>query len=267
MIKLQYKVIDVHTHIWPEKLAPRAVSHVGDYYSYEMHGKGTFADLKESTANAGVEYFVIHSSALKASQVEDVNTTAASYITDKIAGFGSLHPEYTDFEKEIDRIISLGLRGIKLHPDFQFFNIDDKRMYGAYEIIASKGLPVLFHMGDVNYDYSSAKRLLKVMNDFPSLICIGAHMGGHLKWDEAKEYLIGKNLYLDSSSTARRLPPEELKKLIRAHGADKILFGTDYPIERHADALKHFLSLGLTEEENKKILFDNAWNLIYSKKK
>lgn len=266
MVNLNYNVIDVHTHIWPEKLAERAVDHVGNYYSYEMHGKGTLADLKESAAMAGVERFVIHSSALKASQVEDVNTNAANHITDKIAGFGTLHPEYQDFEKEINRIISLGLKGIKLHPDFQFFNIDDKRMYPAYEIIASKGLPVLFHMGDVNYDYSSAKRLLKLMSDFPKLICIGAHLGGHLKWDEAEEYLIGKNLYLDSSSTSRKLSPAEIKRLIRLHGADKILFGTDYPIERHDEALENFFNLGLTEEENKMILFDNAYNLIYLQK-
>ena len=100
MINLNYNVIDVHTHIWPEKLAERAVDHVGNYYSYEMHGKGTLADLKESAAMAGVERFVIHSSALKASQVEDVNTNAANHITDKIAGFGTLHPEYQDLKKK-----------------------------------------------------------------------------------------------------------------------------------------------------------------------
>ena len=262
---MQYKVIDVHTHIWPEKLAPRAVEHVGNYYSYEMHGKGTLDDLKESAKSAGVERFVIHSSALEASQVEAVNTNAANNITDKIAGFGTLHPEYTEFEKEINRIITLGLKGIKLHPDFQFFNIDDKRMYPAYEIIASKGLPVLFHMGDEKYDFSSAKRLLKLMNDFPKLICIGAHMGGHLKWDEAEEFLIGKNLYLDSSSTSRKLSPDNIKRLIRLHGAEKVLFGTDYPIERHDEAINNFLNLGLTEEENNLILFDNAYRLIYKK--
>lgn len=260
---MQYDVIDVHTHIWPEKLAKRAVDHVGDYYSYDMHGKGTLADLKASAKAAGVERFVIHSSALKASQVEDVNTNAAANITDKIAGFGTLHPEYENFEKEIDRIISLGLKGIKLHPDFQFFPIDDVRMYPAYEIISQKGLPVLFHMGDVHYDYSSAKRLVKLMNDFPKLICIGAHLGGHLKWDEAEEYLIGKNLYLDSSSTSRKLAPSEIKRLILKHGVDKVLFGTDYPIERHDEALQNFLNLGFTEEENRMILFDNAYRLIY----
>ncbi len=260
---MKYNVIDVHTHIWPEKLAERAVNHVGDYYSYEMHGNGTLVDLKQSAKEAGVDRFVIHSSALKASQVEDVNTASASYITDKIAGFGTLHPEYTDFEREIDRIISLGLRGIKLHPDFQFFNIDDLRMYPAYEILSEKKLPILFHMGDVNYDYSSPKRLAKLIEDFPSLTVIAAHLGGHMKWDEAKEYLVGKNIYMDSSSVSRKLSPERIKHIIRAHGADKILFGTDYPIARHKEALEHFFSLGLSDEENKMILFDNAYNLIY----
>ncbi len=260
---MNYEVIDVHTHIWPEKLADRAVNHVGDYYSYEMHGKGTLSDLIQSTKEAGVDRFVIHSSALKASQVEDVNTASASYITDKIAGFGTLHPEYTDFEGEINRIISLGLKGIKLHPDFQFFNIDDPRMYPAYEILSDKRLPVLFHMGDVNYDYSSARRLSKLIKDFPKLIVIAAHLGGHMKWDEAEEYLVGKNIYMDSSSVSRKLSPERIKHIIRAHGADKILFGTDYPIARHTEALEHFFSLGLSDDENKSILFDNAYNLIY----
>lgn len=260
---MEYNIIDVHTHIWPEALAERAVSHVGTYYSYQMDGKGTISDLIDSTAEAGVERFVIHSSALKASQVESVNDATASHITDKIAGFGTLHPDYVDFEKEIKRIKSLGLKGIKLHPDFQFFNIDDPRMYPAYEIISAEGLPVLFHMGDEKYDYSSAKRLIKVLDDFPSLVVIAAHLGGHLKWDESLEYLVGRDIYMDSSSTDRRLSPTEVVNIIRKHGADKILFGTDYPIERHKDALDKFMMLGLTDEENEKILFDNAYNLIY----
>ncbi|MBQ7076015.1 MAG: amidohydrolase family protein, partial [Clostridia bacterium] len=217
---MEYKVIDVHTHIWPEKLADRAVRHVGDYYSYDMHGKGTMADLVESTKEAGVEKFVIHSSALKSSQVEDVNNATASHITENIAGFGTLHPEYEDFEKEIDRIVSLGLKGIKLHPDFQFFNIDDRRMYGAYEILRDKKLPILFHMGDVKYDYSSAVRLIKIMQDFPGIVVIGAHLGGHLKWEQTEEYLIGKDLFMDCSSTSRKLSPERIKSIISRHGTE-----------------------------------------------
>lgn len=263
---MKYKVIDVHTHIWPQKLASHAVEHVGTYYSYDMHGKGTIEDLTMSASEAGVERFVIHSSALKASQVETVNDATASHLSDTIAGFGTLHPEYTDFEKEIKRIKALGLRGIKLHPDFQFFNIDDRRMYDAYEIIRDEKLPILFHMGDVKYDYSSAPRLCKVLQDFPGIIVIGAHLGGHLKWNEAEDLLVGKDLYMDCSSTDRKLAPEIARRIIRNHGADRILFGTDYPIERHKEGIEKFLALGLTDEENEKILYDNAYNLIFADK-
>lgn len=260
---MKYKVIDIHTHIWPEKLASRAVEHVGTYYSYEMHGMGTLEDLKKSAADAGVEKFVIHSSALKASQVEDVNNAAAANISENILGFGTLHPEYPDFEKEIKRMKALGLKGIKLHPDFQFFNIDDPRMYPAYEIIRFEGMPVLFHMGDANYDYSSAKRLLKILRDFPGITVIGAHMGGHMKWDEAEELLYGKeDIYMDTSSTSRKLAPGEIKRIIRKHDTQKILFGTDYPIERHDEALENFFRLALTDEETENILYNNAHRLL-----
>ena len=260
---MKYKVIDVHTHIWPEKLAPRAVEHVGTYYSYEMHGMGTIEDLKQSASEAGVEKFIIHSSALKASQVEDVNSATASHLCDNVAGFGTLHPEYTDFEKEIKRIKELGLCGIKLHPDFQFFNIDDRRMYPAYEIIRSEKLPILFHMGDEKYDYSSAVRLLKILNDFPGITVIGAHLGGYLKWEQTEEYLIGKDIYMDCSSTSRKLSPERAKSIIRRHGSEKILFGTDYPIERHKEGIENFLKLGLSDGENEDILYNNAYNLLF----
>jgi len=260
---MQHKIIDIHTHIWPSKLAPNAVGHVGTYYDYEMHGKGTIEDLTQSASEAGVEKIVIHSSALKASQVETVNNATASHLCDSVAGFGTLHPDYEGFEKEILRIKSLGLKGIKLHPDFQFFNIDDRRMYEAYDIIRAEKLPILFHMGDVKYDYSSAHRLLKILQDFPGIIVIAAHLGGHLKWDEAEELLVGKDIYMDCSSTNRKLPAERAVKIMRNHGTEKILFGTDYPIERHAEGIEKFLSLGLTDEENENILYNNAYNLLF----
>ena len=262
---MKQKVIDVHTHIWPSKLAPNAVEHVGTYYNYDMHGKGTIEDLTKSAKEAGIEKLIIHSSALKASQVETVNDATASHLSETVAGFGTLHPDYKDFEKEILRIKSLGLKGIKLHPDFQFFNIDDRRMYEAYDIIRAEKLPILFHMGDVKYDYSSAHRLLKVLNDFPGIIVIGAHLGGHLKWDDAEELLVGKDIYMDCSSTDRMLMPERAVRIMRNHGTEKILFGTDYPIELHKEGVEKFLALGLTDEENENILYNNAYNLLFKK--
>ena len=262
---MKYRIIDMHAHFFPDELAKRAVENLGSYYNYEMHGNGTFDDLVSSAESAGVEKLVIHSTALKASQVENVNNSTAAHISDNVAGFGSLHQDYEgDFEKEVKRIKSLGLRGIKLHPDFQHFNTDDKKMYPMYEIISAEGLPVLFHVGDEKSDCSAPHRLANVHRDFPELKIIAAHLGGYSMWEEAEEYLLGKNLYIDTSSCFRVISYDRIRSLIRKHDADMIMFGTDYPIERHDYCVENFLNLKLTDTELEKIFYQNAEKLIFS---
>lgn len=262
---VKYKIIDMHAHFFPDELAKKAVDNLGNYYDYEMHGNGTFDDLLASAESAGIEKLVIHSTALKGSQVENVNNSTASHISGNVAGFGSLHQDYEgDFEKEVKRIKALGLRGIKLHPDFQHFDIDDKKMYPIYEIICAEGLPVLFHTGDTKSDCSAPQRLSKVLKDFPNLTAIAAHFGGYSRWDEAEEYLLGKNLYIDTSSCFRVISYERICSLIRKHDINKIMFGTDYPIERHDYCIENFLNLKLTDSEFEKILYQNAEKLIFS---
>lgn len=258
------KVIDMHAHFFPDALADRAVANLGDYYKLKMHCNGTFSDLSSRAEKAGITKLVVHSTALKASQVEVINDSTASHMSENIAGFGTLHQDYEgDFEKEIKRIISLGLKGIKLHPDFQHFNIDDKKMYPVYDIIRAYKLPVLFHTGDANSPCSAPHRLRKVLDDFPGLIAIGAHLGGHHQWEEAEEYLYGRDVYIDTSSCHRTLSHEQIKRLIRKHDTDRIMFGTDYPIETFEYCIENFLKLGLTDDENEKILYENANKLIF----
>jgi predicted TIM-barrel fold metal-dependent hydrolase len=258
------KVIDMHAHFFPDALAKRAVDNLGNYYHVKMHCDGTYNDLTKRAEEAGITKLVIHSTALKPSQVEVINDNTASHTKENISGFGTLHQDYEgDFEKEIKRIKSLGLKGIKLHPDFQNFNIDDKKMYPVYDIIRAEKLPILFHTGDIDSPCSSPKRLRKVLDDFPGLIAIGAHLGGHDQWEEAREYLYGRDVYIDTSSCHRSLSHKEIKDAIRAHDIDKIMFGTDYPIENYEYCLENFFKLGLTDEENEKILYKNANRLIF----
>lgn len=262
---MSYKIIDMHAHFFPDALAERAVDNLGKYYGYVMHGKGTFSDLMKSAGDAGVGKLVIHSSALKPSQVEVINDSTASHISENVAGFGTLHPSYEgDFETEIKRIASLGLKGIKLHPDFQGFDIDDRRMYPVYDIIRAHGLPILFHVGDSESDRSAPERLANVLRDFPGLIAIGAHLGGYSRWDDAERYLIGKDLYIDTSSCFRKISYERIRSIIRRHDINKVMFGTDYPIERHDYCVENFLKLGLGDTELEKIFYTNADRLIFS---
>ncbi len=258
------KVIDMHAHFFPDALAERAVQNLGDYYGLKMHCNGTYDDLMERAKKADITKLVIHSTALKASQVEIINDNTAAHTSENVAGFGTLHQDYEgDFEKEIKRIKSLGLRGIKLHPDFQRFDIDDRKMYPVYDIIRAESLPILFHTGDVNSNCSAPHRLAKVLDDFPGLVAIAAHLGGHDAWDEAQQYLYGRDLYIDTSSCHRSLTHQEIKSLILKHDTDKIMFGTDYPIENFEYCLDNFIKIGLSDSDNEKILYTNANKLIF----
>ncbi len=258
------KVIDMHAHFFPDELAQRAVENLGNYYHLKMHCNGTYDDMMQRAQQSGVTKLVIHSTALKPNQVEVINTNTAAHTRDNVAGFGTLHQDYEgDFEKEINRIVDLGLKGIKLHPDFQHFDIDDKRMYPVYEILRHAKLPVLFHTGDLKSNCSAPHRLKKVLDDFPGLVAIAAHLGGRDMWEEAEECLYGRDVYLDTSSCDRAIGFDRMRQLILKHGTDRVMFGTDYPIETFDYCIENFFKLGLSDDINEKILYNNANKLIF----
>lgn len=255
------KIIDFHAHTFPDAIAQKAVNHIGSHYTIKMYGKGIIGDLVASADEAGVDHVVIHSTATKASQVRNVNDWVSSNATGKLIGFGTLHPDMNDIEGEFERIISLGLRGIKLHPDFQGFNADDPKMDRVYSVIGNR-LPLLIHAGDENLDSSSPKRLSNVLNKFPDLTMIAAHLGGFKNWKEAMDCLIGKNLYLDTSSAIQYMDKGFATRLIRSHGTDKVVFGTDYPSMYHSIELEAFHKLDLNNQEKEDILYNNAARIL-----
>ncbi|HEX3025961.1 MAG TPA: amidohydrolase family protein [Clostridia bacterium] len=256
------KIFDIHTHAYPEKVAEKAVDFLNQYYPVQCKGDGTIGDLAASAREGGVDYLLVHAVATKPNQVENINDWISEQLTDRIFGFGTIHPHYeNDIVGEINRIRSLGLRGIKLHPDFQGFFVDDPATDPIFRT-AQGVLPVLIHAGDINSEFSSPSRIARVLEKYPGLTVIAAHLGGYSEWDEAEKNLIGKKVYIDTSSSLWALPPERSVNMIRAHGVDRVLFGTDYPLTRHREELERFYALGLTEEENRKILFENASRLL-----
>jgi predicted TIM-barrel fold metal-dependent hydrolase len=263
MNPLNVPIIDSHAHIFPDKIASKAVWSIGKYYNIPMSGKGTVSDLLNGGSKIGVKRYIVHSTATKADQVTSVN----DYISGEknahadFIGFGSLHPDYHAIAEETDRIISLGLRGIKLHPEFQGFNVDDASMMPIYAAAEGR-LPILIHMGDANKDSSSPERLLKVLKKYPKLTVIGAHLGGYQKWESACETLAGMNLYFDTSSSLPFLKPETAVNIIRKHGVDKVIFGTDYPMWVPEEELSRFMNLPLTDREKERILWKNCAKLL-----
>lgn len=254
-------IIDFHNHAFPAKIERKAVRHLERHYSIDIPRIGDMQSLCLSAQNAGIEYLVLHASATHRSQVTSANDWIASFTNSNIIGFGTLHPDYEDCLGELKRIKELGLRGLKLHSDFQGFNIDDPSMYYIYDALGSN-FPLLMHVGDENLDSSSPQRLAKILELFPHITVIAAHLGGYSRWDEARQYLVGKNLYLDTSSTLWKLDPREATAIIREHGADKVLFGSDYPVASHEEELERFLSLPLKEGEREKILWKNGAKIL-----
>ena len=253
------KVFDIHSHIFPDAVAGKAVKNLGDYYKVQMHGEGTYEDFKKSIEEAQfIKRSLVFGTATTAHQVESVNTFISQFICEEIVAFGSIHPDYDETEAEMDRIASLGLQGIKIHSDFQGFDVDCKAAQRIYEYAQKKKIPIMFHAGDENVDSSSPKRFRHIKEMFPDLIMILAHLGGYRAWDEAEKYLVGQDVYFDTSSTLWKLEGERAVKIIREHGTHKCMFGTDYPMHNRKKCIEEFLAIGFTDKENEDILWNNA---------
>lgn len=258
--------IDAHCHIYPEKIVDKAVAGTDNFYGVTSHCKGTVADLIVRGGEAGIDRFIVQSVATTPKQVSSINRFIAGEVAnnpEKLVGLGTLHPDSADIKGDVEELLELGLKGIKLHPDIQAFKIDDYRCLKIYELCEQKGLPVLMHTGDNRYDYSNPNRLLPVLKTYTGLKVIGAHLGGYSIWQEACEAYKGiENFYVDCSSSMPWLRPETTREIIRAYGADKVLFGTDYPMWSPEDEIKSFLSLGLDESEKMSILNMNVKKLF-----
>ena len=262
---MRYPIIDCHCHIYPDKIADKAVEAIGAFYNLPMCYDGRSSTMIQKSNSIGVVHNIIFSVATTPQQVGSINNFIAKCVEageGRFTGLGSLHPETENIAEEIATIKKLGLKGVKLHPDFQKFKIDDEKLYRIYELCSGE-LPIMLHTGDYRYDFSNPQRMARVLEKFPELTVIGAHFGGWSVWEEAADVLFGyENFYVDCSSSFHWLKPVKAKELIRKYGADKVLFGTDFPMWSYEDEFEYFSNLNLNEDENRKILFENAQNLF-----
>ncbi|MBP3360029.1 MAG: amidohydrolase [Clostridia bacterium] len=256
-----YPVIDSHCHIYPDKIAERATAATGDFYHISIEYDGKVSTLKRESEKAGINFCIVQSVATTPQQVSSINRFIAESTAENkcFAGLGTLHPESENQERDVNEIISLGLKGVKLHPDIQGFRIDDDRCFKIYELCEKKGLPILMHTGDCRYDYSNPDRLIPVLENFYRLIIVGAHFGGWSVWKAAARQLHGyNNLYVDTSSSLYALKPEEAREIISLYTEDRVLFGTDFPMWNQSEEMNRYKALNLSPEQNEKILYRNA---------
>ncbi len=256
--------IDFHTHVYPEAIAQKAAASVHSFYHQgDESMDGTASTLLQLGNMAGTEQFVILPVAMKPERTRHIN----NFILDEVAkypqfyGFGTIHAAMDNITDEISYIMDHGLRGIKMHPDSQVFSIDDIRLFPAYEMLQGK-LPVLFHMGDYRFNYSYPVRLRRILDLFPRLQVIAAHFGGYGMYETACDLLYDTNCFFDVSSSMMFMEKGIPEKYINHYGAERFVYGSDYPMWNPVTEMERFLSLNLTDRQFEQIAYKTAEHIL-----
>ena len=223
------KLIDIHTHIYPTAIAQKAAASIRDFYQLDTREMdGTAQTLLELGTRAGVDRFVVLPVAMRPDRTRHIN----DFILEQVAaqprfiGFGTVHAGMENIAAEAEYVMAQGLRGIKMHPDFQTFGIDDPRLFPMYEAVSGR-IPELF----------------------PRLQVIAAHFGGYSMYETAFELLKDTNCVFDVSSSLMFMDDGVAERYIRAFGAERMAFGTDYPLWDPVVETERFQQLKLTDAE------------------
>ena len=260
-------IIDVHTHVFPEKIAARAVSALAEASKITPVSDGTANDTLRLMNRAGVDRSVLVSVATKPSQMRTINEFLHSLESDRFVPFGAIYPDADNSEysilEETERISSLGLKGIKLHPEYQNFYPDDEKLYPFYDLCSQLGLPILFHAGDdLGFKppyHGTPDRFAALAKAFPNLKIICAHFGGWRMWVDVEEILSEyKNIYYDTAFCSKYLARENAERLINKKGVDNIMLGSDIPWEDPKDSIEFIDSLKISDGDKESILGTNA---------
>ncbi len=256
-------VVDAHVHVYPEKIALRAAESVGDFYQYPMFKEGSVPAMLAAVEGSPITHHIIYSVATKPSNVESINDFIAAECKKhpNFVGFMAMHQDYPNPEDEIERAIGLGLRGMKLHPDTQKVNMDDDRLMRIYELIEGR-MPLVMHCGDYRTDFSHPRRMKRILHEFPNLVVDAAHFGGWSVFDLAVEYLENENCFLDMSSSQKFLGRRRTRELCEIYGADRILFGSDFPMWDPSEEFEMFESLDFPKADFEKMTWHNAERFI-----
>lgn len=270
-MELDFPVIDAHVHLYPDSLAAKVTPALGAKFGNEPSFDGTVAGCAASSSAAGIAAALNLPVATAEHQVAHTNAFWRGYAPGRTASprvfsLAALHPALADKPAELARIRAMGFSGVKFHPEYQLFRFNDKSMDDAWAAMSELSLVAYLHAGGERVFrppfHSTPREILELHRRFPKLRIAAAHLGGFEMWDAAEELLMGRDLYLDLSHTFFWMPHEQILRMIRRHGAHRILFGTDAPWQDQGKVLRAFLDLPLTNAERRAICFDNANGLF-----
>lgn len=266
------KIIDFHTHFFPDTIAINTVHHLEGLAGVKGYGDGTLASLRQVMKEDGISLSINAPVATKPEQVISINRKMVEHNSkpenSDVLCLGAMHPLFSrisNAEQEIAFLAANGIKGIKMHTEYQQFKPDDGKLKRLYDACARHNIFILFHAGiDLAYDADDVQGTPKRFVDVTmvtGLKVILAHMGGYRLWDEVYRHLAGKNVYFDTAYTLE-MGAEKMGNFIKAHGAQKVLFGSDFPWERPAKILSMLSECGLASSDMQKITSENAAALL-----
>lgn len=261
------RIIDFHVHCFPERLAEKAMYNLSERAKSEPYTNGTIDDTLRALNQWNIDYAVSLNIAVLPKSVRKVNDFAIETDGGRIISFGSVHPYSEIWESELERIHSNGLKGIKLHPEYQEFDVDDPNAIKIYRKCAKLGLIVVLHAGkDIAYPdtlKAPPEGILNASIKSPDTKFVCAHMGAQKCWEGVLKHLAGReNIWFDTAYSARSLDKDMFRRLADRQGTKKILFATDCPWESGIITKDYIYNMGYTKEELDDIMYNNASKLL-----
>lgn len=246
------RIIDFHTHAFPDNLAHDAIGKLSGTSGIRPVSDGTLGGLLQSMKSAGISVSIVHSIATSSRQIDSIRRWSLSIRSESIIPFPSVHPDSLSLIEDLEKIAENGFPGIKLHPEYQDFFVDDDKMLPIYEFCRDRDMIIFFHAGeDISFpssDRGSPSRLAEVKRSFGDLAMVAAHTGGWRRWEEAGRHLIGTDIYLETGYTRGYLHDDSFRDLLLSHRPDRLLFGSDSPWDDQKSSLDHLAGLGLPSD-------------------
>lgn len=258
--------IDIHTHAFPDHIAPAAVSTLEKEGNIKAYLDGTVAALLASMDRSGIERSVLCSIATRPEQFSSILDWSRKIRSDRIIPFPSLHPTDPLLLKHLQDIHEEGFKGVKMHPYYQDYFLDDDRLSALYEKMSELGMILVIHAGyDIAFPRirrADPQRILDVCRRFPDLKLIATHLGGWDEWEDVRRLLTGEPIYMELSFALDFLDQNRLRDMLLSHPPEYLLFGTDSPWTDQATTLKMLGKMGLPDLLFDQITSSNARRLL-----
>ena len=255
-------IIDAHAHAFPDPVAERAVPMLAKEGHIAAHLDGKVASLVRSMDDAGIAASVICSIATKPEQFGAILKWSAAIASPRLVPLGSVHPADPEAVAHVHAIRAAGFKGVKLHPYYQDFDLDEARMMPLYAAMAECGLVLVCHTGfDVAFPRirrCDPERIARVIRQVPALKFVATHLGAWEDWDAVADLLLGTPITLEISCSLEALPRDRARAMLLAHPADRLLFGTDTPWNGQAAAIERVYALDLPPDRLALLMGRNA---------